>query len=89
MHRLIKFKRTGTPEEFAERMNISSSFMYRLLNDLKQMGGPIVYCPIKRSYVYAENVELQLGFVRTETADSTVPITRQLVPDRYVKQSVC
>ena len=89
MHRLIKFKRTVTPEEFASRLGISSSLMYRLLNDLKVMGGPITYCPIKVSYVYIHPVELQLGFVQVPAStDGTTAVTRQLVPDRIVHQSI-
>lgn len=88
MHRLIKFRRTGSPEEFASRLGVSSSLLYRLLNDLKSMGGPIVYCPTNRSYVYGENVDLHLGYVRTERPSSTTSVRRQLVPDTYVRQII-
>ncbi len=63
MHRLIKFKRTGPPEQFAEQLSISQSLLYRLLGELKAMGGPVHFCHLQQTYAYYENVELQLGFV--------------------------
>ncbi|THH42077.1 hypothetical protein [Neolewinella litorea] len=62
MHTLIKFRRTGTPEDFAERLGISQSLLFRLLNELKNLGAPIAYCHLRRSYTYLYCVELQLGF---------------------------
>ena len=64
MHALIKFRRTGTPEKFAERMGISVSMLYRLISQLKEMGAPIHFCHQRQSYAYYESVELQIGFVR-------------------------
>ena len=64
MHALIKFRRTGTPEKFAERLGISVSLLYRLIGQLKEMGAPIHFCHQRQSYAYYESVELQIGFVR-------------------------
>ncbi|MBB4078467.1 hypothetical protein GGR28_001080 [Lewinella aquimaris] len=68
MHRLIKFQRTGTPEEFAVRLGISRSMLYRLIGELKAMDAPIYFCVRRQSYTYSESVELQLGFKRTNPA---------------------
>ena len=64
MHTLIKFHRTGTPEEFAQRLGISCSLLYRLLSELKSMGAPIHFCQHRQSYAYYESVEFRLEFVR-------------------------
>ncbi len=64
MHNLIKFRRTGTPEQFAERLGICNSLLYRLLSELKEMGAPIHFCQHRQSYAYYESVELRVEFVR-------------------------
>ena len=66
MDRLIRFKRTGTPRQFADRLGISLSLLYRLLGELKAMGAPIHYCHLRQSYAYYERVELRLGFYKPE-----------------------
>ena len=66
IHQLIKFRRTGTPRSFADKLGISLSLLYRLLGELKDMGAPIHYCHIRQSYAYYEHVELKLGFFPRE-----------------------
>ena len=62
MHRLIKFKRTGPPDTFAEKLEISVSMLYRLMADLKELGAPIEYSAYRQSYQYSRPTELRLGF---------------------------
>jgi len=69
MHRLIKFKRTGTPEEFAERMALSKSMLYLMLSELRKLGAPLEYCSNSRSYLYTSSVELQFGYVAASGAN--------------------
>ncbi|MCP9235693.1 hypothetical protein [Lewinella sp. JB7] len=68
MHRLIKFKRTGTPEQFARKLGISRSLLYRLIGELKAMDAPVYFCIDRQSYAYYESVELQLGFLRVASS---------------------
>ncbi|PHL00120.1 hypothetical protein CGL56_03500 [Neolewinella marina] len=63
MHNLIKFRRTGTPDQFAERIGVSRSLLFRLLGELKDMGAPIHYCHLRKSYTYYGSVELQLCYI--------------------------
>lgn len=63
MHRLIKFKRTGTPEEFARRMGISRANLFIFLKELRNLGGPLQYNSVRQTYYYTQNVELQIGYV--------------------------
>jgi predicted DNA-binding transcriptional regulator YafY len=65
MDQLIRLKATGSPKEFAARLQISESMMYNYLDLLKSLGGPIRYCKQAGSYEYASPVRLELGY-RTE-----------------------
>lgn len=71
MHRMIKFRRTGTPDAFAEKMGVSVSMLYKLVAEMKQLGAPISYCHLRQSYQYSETVELQFGFKRPNAAGSS------------------
>ena len=62
MHSMIRFKRTGSPNQFAERMGISQSMLYVLIKELKELGAPIVYCRYRESYEYLYPVEFNVGF---------------------------
>ena len=66
MHRLIQFRRTGTPERFAQQLGISQSMLYRLLNELKGMGAPVRFSQSLQSYEYYQRTELRLGFFAPE-----------------------
>ncbi|WP_157974307.1 hypothetical protein [Lewinella sp. IMCC34183] len=66
MHSLIKFRRTGTPEQFAARLNVSRSQLFKLLAELRDLGAPLHFCHQRQTYAYYESVELKLGFVAVE-----------------------
>ena len=38
MDDLIRYKRTGKPDQFARKMNLSQSMLYNLLKELKELG---------------------------------------------------
>jgi hypothetical protein len=62
---LIKQKATGCPKELAQKLGITERAWYKwrdlLVNDL---GLPIEYCPIKRTYYYTEEGTFEIGFRR-------------------------
>lgn len=58
MDDLIRRKATGSPDEFASRLNISKSMLMYELNDLKSLGAEIDYCQSSRSYVYTKTFSL-------------------------------
>ncbi|MEM9836775.1 MAG: hypothetical protein AAF828_09755 [Bacteroidota bacterium] len=62
MHRMIKFKRSGTPEQFAAKMDMSLSSLYGAIKELKELGAPIGYCKTRQCYHYTETVEFRIGF---------------------------
>ena len=62
MHALIRRKATGTPDAFADKMGISRSSLMRALCEMKNMGAPIDYDSIRKSYYYSDEVEFHPGF---------------------------
>ncbi len=67
LHHLIRTSSTGTPKELARRISLSERQLYRLIEELKDMGLPVVYCREKHCYHYEEevkvNMELHIGNV--------------------------
>lgn len=55
VHELIRRKVTGTPKDLAARLEINERQWYRLLNDMKDMGLPVIYCKDRKSYYYDED----------------------------------
>ena len=55
---LIRMESTGCPQELANKLDISVSTLYELLNCLKQFGAKIYYNRVKISYAYEEPTEL-------------------------------
>ena len=62
MDQLIRLKATGSPKEFAARLQVSQSMMYKNLDVLKSLGGPITYCKASESYRYETPVRLEFGY---------------------------
>lgn len=62
MHRMINFRRTGSPEQFARKLDVSQSMLYILIKELKALGAPVVYCRYRESYEYLYPVEFKIGF---------------------------
>lgn len=71
IHLLAKRKATGTPEELADKLNISPRTVYRLIKEMKELGAPIYYNDIRSSYCYNSRVEFNFGFkILTNSNDS-------------------
>ena len=52
IHKLIGEQRTGTPKEFSERLRMSESRLYQLMEELKIMNVPIAYSRELHTYYY-------------------------------------
>lgn len=52
IHYRIEHKRTGNPENFASKLGVSQSKLYRILAELRDIGIEIKYENSKSSYVY-------------------------------------
>ncbi|MFP4621475.1 MAG: hypothetical protein ACLFM7_09205 [Bacteroidales bacterium] len=70
--RLIRMKNTGTPGEFATKLDISESHLYFCLKELKDYGLPIAYSGINRTYYYLEDVQLRVNVSIQKLAEDEV-----------------
>lgn len=61
LHKLIKQKRTGTPEELAMRINLSTSRLYCILDELKALDAPISYSRHLHTYYYKYPFEFSIS----------------------------
>lgn len=62
MDDLIRRKATGTPEEFAQKMDLSRSALLKYIKLLKELNAPVKYDQERRSYCYLFPCKLRLGF---------------------------
>jgi len=59
---LIRLKATGTPRELADKLEVSKRTAQGYIQSLKDMGAPISYCHVSRSYVYEEPGKFEINF---------------------------
>ena len=62
MDQLIRQKRTGNAEEFAEKLQISRRHVYNWLDDLKSYGADIAYNRSLRSFTYLRPYQIKITF---------------------------
>ena len=62
LNKLISEEKTGTPEEFAEYLNISKSKLYELLDDLKSFGAEVKYSRKEKTFYYTDSSKLEVKF---------------------------
>ena len=62
MNRLIKEERTGTPEEFATKLNVSVSHLYRCIDEIKELGAPVTFSRSRKTYYYEYEFELKVSY---------------------------
>lgn len=60
VHDRIEHKSTGTPKEFADRLHISERTLYRIMEELKDLGADIAYSTERSSYVYNNEVKINI-----------------------------
>lgn len=65
---LIRTKATGSPREFAAKLNISERQLYRILEEYREIGFPIKYSKERESYFYecqtSIKIELLVGEIK-------------------------
>ncbi len=61
--KLLKQRRTGTPNEFAGRLGISRTSMYEMIDELKSKGAPIVYSKSARTFYLDEPFEISVSCI--------------------------
>jgi hypothetical protein len=62
---LIRTKATGSPDDFAEKLGISKSMLMLNLDELKNLGAPIEYSALHRSYIYNKEYLLSIDSLLT------------------------
>jgi transcriptional antiterminator len=62
MDDLIRRKATGSAYEFAEKLGVSQSQLFQDLKEMKELGAPVNYCHISRSYLYTRDCRVFLDF---------------------------
>jgi predicted DNA-binding transcriptional regulator YafY len=64
--RLIQRKATGTSEQLAEKLGVSKRTIIEFINVMKELGAPIYFCKIKKSYCYKEKGHFNISFIRVQ-----------------------
>lgn len=60
---LIRLKATGRPAELAQKLDISESQLYEILNIMKiELGGVILYSKSLQSYYYPRDIRFKCLF---------------------------
>jgi predicted transcriptional regulator len=54
LEKLIRTNQTGSPEELAEKLNISVTLLYYCLQSMKQMNVPLAYNKAERTFYFQE-----------------------------------
>jgi hypothetical protein len=57
---LIRMEATGAPRLFAQKLGISESYLYGILDEMKEMGLPLSYNRHRLTYVYTKPVRLRI-----------------------------
>jgi predicted transcriptional regulator len=59
-NRLVEQRRTGTPEELAERLGISRNTLYDLLDELRSRNVEVAYSRTSRTFYYKNSISLEV-----------------------------
>ena len=68
---ITRLQATGSPEQFASRLGISKTKLYRIIDLMKELNAPISYDVSIQSYVYVEEVGFKFGFYSKEQNSNT------------------
>ncbi len=58
MHKLVSRGITGTPEEFAQKLGVSRTSLYELIEELRLRGAPISYSKSARTFFYRQPYDI-------------------------------
>jgi len=61
LDKLIRQKRTGTPNELATRLGLSVSRLYNVIDELKGRGAPIYYSRQLGTYLYESEYSIKIS----------------------------
>ncbi len=58
MHKLVSRQKTGTPEELANRLGVSRTSLYELIDELRSRGAPIAYSKSAKTFFYRQPYDI-------------------------------
>ena len=58
VHRLIEAKKTGTPDQLASKLNVSRRYVFRLVDQIRALGGEIAFSRRRKTYYYSNKFKL-------------------------------
>jgi len=62
MNQLIKNERTGSPDEFSQRLGISRRQLYSYIENIKDMGADIGYSKNRRTFYFCNGHEVEISY---------------------------
>ncbi|MFA0962885.1 HTH domain-containing protein [Roseivirga sp. BDSF3-8] len=62
LDQLIRLRCTGTPQELADKLGLSKRMVYEYLNAMRDLGAPIAYSNIEKSYFYVGLGQFFIGY---------------------------
>ncbi len=74
---LIRLNATGRPDQFAYRLGISKTKLYRILSIMKDMDAPLKYDGNLRSFIYEKDVTFSFGFQVNTSKNKSVTELRK------------
>lgn len=60
MNRLLQGSNTGSPYEFANRLGVSRTRLYEMIDELRAYGAPITYDRGLRTFYYSEPFDIRV-----------------------------
>lgn len=70
LHQLIRLKSTGTPDELAEKLELSERHVRDCILEMKELGAPIAFCRKRKTYYYTKETHFDFGFRVLSTDDA-------------------
>jgi len=61
LNKLIKQKRTGSPNELSTRLGLSTSRLHRIIEELRLNGAPIAYSRQLQTYYYESGFDISIS----------------------------
>ncbi len=59
---LVRTRSTGTPAELARRLGIAERTLYGYLNDLRELGAPVIWSYDDNSYIYTDEGRFEVSY---------------------------
>lgn len=62
INRLIKSRSTGSPDQLANKINVSKRTIFEFIKLMKEYGAPIKYDRHRRTYFYDDGGDFEIKF---------------------------